>query len=428
MSHSSSAGSFPPPAHVLDELRAGGDPQADKLVAHVCDGDALRTSALLEELLRYRPGDELPSSLPAPIAEFMHREPTLPAWADPVRIERAQRRFGELELEVFFVLGFASLPACYSVPSIAEVLIGSGRLAAQVFRRINETADFTTAILTPGGLEAGAPGRLWCLKLRLVHAAMRSLARAQPSLEGPTGQELQDFLLRTDFTRRDQTPISPVELAYVLQTFAHLVVHTLPKLGVELSAQERTDYLHLWSVVGAWIGIDERLLPQRTETLELDTREFYHRIAAANRRSSDSGRLLAATLMVVMTRAIWQAVPSLAALRRSQHGLVSRALRLLPVRLVQGLDRGLGELIVSMPRSWIRTLIGRGAAADLGIGRAPLLHAVGHRFALLVAVIAERADLVATLRALLGGQRIAVRRIATRFRRAPAFRLSAPTR
>jgi hypothetical protein len=65
------------------------------------------------------------------------------------------------------------------------------------------------------------------------------------------------------------------------------------KMGVQLTYEEATDYMHLWNVTGFIMGIDKRLLPDTgKEAFLLDkmisTRQF---------ESSEAGKALTASLL-----------------------------------------------------------------------------------------------------------------------------------
>jgi hypothetical protein len=380
-------------AALARQADAAGDAQLARFAQREPQGAVERVSDLLDELLRWKPGVGSP---PAELTLDLAKPLALPDWAERhgglERLGRAQRLFAERQTPAFVVLGFASLPACYRQPEIAELLASSGRLSVQVFRRLRETADFVDAVTQPGAFEPDGLGFAWCCKVRLVHAAMRFLARHQPpESTSPTGRELQDFLLRRSFTPGDPEPIDQNELAFVLQTFGYLTVRGLRALRIRLATDEAADFLFLWSVVGHLLGIRDELLPRpaegaHAEALEERARYLYDTIDAWNHARagiSDSGRLLTATLIVTMREAMLRAAPSLAVLQRC----VGRAhpLRWLPRRVVDSIDRALRIVVSSAPRSFVRLLLGRRAAEELGVDRAPLLHYLGHQVAFLVA-------------------------------------------
>lgn len=370
-----------------------GDARIARFAERESEHAVERVAHLLDELLRWKPGVHPP---PAELAADFAEPEALPEWAERhggrERLARAQRLFAEREAAAFVVLGFASLPACYRQPQIAELLASSGRLAAQVFRRLRETADFVSAVMHPGAFEPNGLGFAWCRKVRVVHAAMRFLARHDPpESASPTGLELQDFLLRRSFAPGDPEPIDQSELAFVLQTFGHLTVRGLRTLRIRLTPDEAADFLFLWSVVGHLLGIRDELLPlptaaARAGALEERARFLYETIDAWNRAPSgvsDSGRLLTATLIVTMREAMLRAVPTLAMLQRC----VGRPhpLRWLPRGVVDGIDRALRVVVSTSPRSFVRLLLGASAANELGVDRAPLLHYLGHQVAFFVA-------------------------------------------
>jgi hypothetical protein len=389
----------------LATLSRRADPRADARIAALAGpdrGPAIgRVSLLLDQLLRWKPGEGSPPD--ALKEDFAERDP-LPEWAmrhgGYERLRRAQEVFAQREMAAFVVLGFASLPACYRQPQIAELLAHSGRLAVQVFRRLRETADFVGAVARPGAFEPDGLGLLWCRKVRLMHAAMRFLARLEPEpVPSPTGHELQDFLLQRPYTPADSEPIDQSELAFVLQTFGHLSVRGLRALRIRLSPDEAADWLFFWSVVGHLLGVCDELLPRPDagggpDAIEARAQQLYETIDAWNHARggvSDHGRLLTATLLVSMREALLRATPSLAVL---QDGVGRwHPLRWLPRVAVERIDRMIRVVVSSAPRSFTRLMLGRRSAEELGVERAPLLHYLGHQVVFLVlGRLASRAE------------------------------------
>lgn len=369
----------------LSHWEQRADARADDFVSTAAQGSVEHASALLDELLGWKPGQGQP---PAEVRAFVQASAQLPAWAASpqagARLERAQQAFEQREPFAFVVLGFGSLPACYRQPTIADLLAGSGRLGMQVYRRIRETADFVAGVMRPGAFGADGHGSQWCAKVRLVHASMRLLVRQEPPLESaPTGRELQDFLLRQRIGPDDPEPIDQAELAFVLQTFGHLAVESQRALRVRFTAAEAADHLFLWSLVGHLIGVEDELLPiaapdsdtrEEADYLERRARFLFETIRAhqlpRGQAVSDNGQLLAATLVVAMRGAMQRVVPP-----------ISKVASWIPAAPARWIDRLVAEVVQSAPRSFVRLFLGRGPATDLGIDRAPLLHYLGHQVA-----------------------------------------------
>lgn len=382
----------------LAALSLVGDAEADEriaqLVAEAPDRGFERITLLLNEILQWKPDTDSPP--PASIADDIDSPFELPAWAERAggieRMQRAQSIFDAREIPSFVVLGFASLPACYRQPEIAELLGSTGRLSVQVFRRLRETADFVAAVTRPGAMTPGGQGVRWCRKVRFAHAAMRFIARLTPPERGTqSGHELQDFLLRRRFARKDPAPIDQTELAFVLQTFGYLSVRGLRTLRIRISDDEAEDMIFLWSVIGSLLGISDELLPIPDETrpdrsLLLQAKHLYEMLDRRNQGPGgvpDSGRLLTATLMVSMRSAMRKTVPRLAVLRR--YFGTRGPLHWIPLPVIHWIDRRINSVISSAPRSFTRLLLGRRHAQELGVDRAPFLHFLGHQVAFALA-------------------------------------------
>jgi hypothetical protein len=376
----------------LARLSRRADDDFDARVAALAGTDpdraVERVANLLDAMLRWKPGAGSP---PLEAKAILDEASPLPDWAVEhgglARLRRAQCAFVEREAAAFIVLGFASLPACYAHPEVAELLASTGRLAVQVFRRLRETADFVSAVTRKGAFEPGGLGLLWCRKVRLVHSLMRFLARHQPPEQAsPTGRELQDFLLRRAFAENDPEPIDQTELAFVLQTFAYLGVRGLRTLRIQLTRTESEDLLFLWCVVGHHLGIEYELLPvsiagKGRRPLETASRTIYETLDARNlrRRRPDSGRLLTAALLVTMQGVMLRTIPKVGGLRR--RATRTSPLHWSPRPVARWVDVRVAEIVSSAPRSFLRRLLGRRHARLLGVDRAPLLHHLGHHVA-----------------------------------------------
>jgi hypothetical protein len=275
------------------------------------------------------------------------------------RVARGQELYAKYSRSAVLVLGCASLPQCYANGEIASSLIMSGRLAAQVERRLGETADFLDAVMTTGALQGDGDGLVWIRRVRLIHAVMRALLREKPDdhKSRPVTGRASDALLRLEW-KADRFPIDQLEMAFVLLTFSLVVLEGWRSLGIFPSARECEDYLFAWAAIGRMLGIEEDLV---LECLTLDgARTLSRSISALQQgpaRSAEAtraGRLLSATLLVVLRDRVVSEAP---------------------------LPPGLGWLrpsLKSLPRSLIRRLNGAETAAVLWVERAPFVEFLVH--------------------------------------------------
>lgn len=285
----------------LDVARAIGDPVADTAVSEL--GQRVwAINALVKSLNGH--DDPLPPGVPSVVARLL--VPELPEWADRHRV-RAAQAFAERHLPLITVALFcAALPASYGEPEGAAVLAATGRMQGDLDRRVNETARFVFDVLRPNGFDRGGRGRLSTGRVRLMHSAVRrALRECDPNGNMPIDQE---------------------QMLGTLLLFSVLVLDSLERLGVKVSARDAEDYLHLWCVVGEMLGIERDLLP--------------------------NGRAEAKRLLVKLQR------------RRFAPSEAGEAL----VRdLVLGMERHVGPLLSAAPRQLVRHLLGDELSDRLGV-------------------------------------------------------------
>lgn len=202
----------------------------------------------------------------------------LPPWADAAAIERAEDVFMEYGPLSCTLLFCASLPECYVLPHLAEVLHAAGQLEANTEYRIRQTAAMVFPVMMKGGLtrpEGGGVAQV--LKVRLIHATIRHLilhgspesvaGRVAAGAAVPRTANLQAALLALGWdVARQGLPCSQLELAYTLLTFSYVFLAGMRKLAVPLTREQEEATLHAWNVAGHVLGIrDELMVPTMDE-------------------------------------------------------------------------------------------------------------------------------------------------------------------
>lgn len=206
------------------------------------------------------------------LQDYLAQGRLLPPWVDPVQVARAEQLFmdhGPLSCTLLFC---ASLPQCYVLPHLSQVLHIAGQLEAHTEHRIRQTAAMIFPVMMRGGLLGPEGGGLaQVLKVRLIHATIRHLilrgppeaaADRVPPRPGPAaGGNLHAALAAHgwDAARRG-LPANELEMAYTLLTFSYVFLDGLRTLGVGLPAEDEVAFLHAWNVVGHVLGIPEDLL------------------------------------------------------------------------------------------------------------------------------------------------------------------------
>jgi len=143
-------------------------------------------------------------------------------------------------------LGMRCLVYGYAAPAGNKPLALSGALEKKAQRRLAETSKFVAAVCTRGGLRPGQPGFDYCLHVRLMHAQVRALSLRDPRWNG----------------RAWGHPINQHDMLATVLLFSVVFLGGLRILGLHVSSEEEEDFVHLWRLVGHYLGVDPTLLPQ----------------------------------------------------------------------------------------------------------------------------------------------------------------------
>lgn len=280
-----------------DPLARAADPLADDTIAAVVgEGNdaaagigrerlAQATRAMAgwttnASLASWTAGAGVHPEVAAALRAYLAAGNALPGWTRDADVERAERVFmdyGPLSCTLLFC---ASLPECYVLPRLAEVLHVAGQLEAHTEHRIRQTAAMVFPVMMKGGLthpEGGGVAQV--LKVRLIHATIRHLilrgapqeapGRIEPRLHA-TGQAAPATLHQAMHAKgwdveRDGLPCNQLELAYTLLTFGYVFLKGMRRLGVPLAPEDEVACLHAWNVAGHVLGIRDDLMAHTME-------------------------------------------------------------------------------------------------------------------------------------------------------------------
>ena len=267
------------------------DPLADDTIATIIgpwpDADALDAAALARIGLVNRlmstwgnnaslPNWSAPEGTDPLIADalqaYLRQGSAVPNWADRGKVERAEQIFmedGPLSCTLLFC---ASLPQCYVMPNLADVLHIAGQLEAHTEHRVRQTAAMIFPVMMRGGLMGDqGNGLAQVLKVRLIHATIRHLilhgnpqtvngvVASHRAANLPSG--MHDALMRHGWNVNKQgLPCNQTELAYTLLTFNYVFLKGLRTLGQALPSADEEAYLHTWNVMGHVLGIQSDLM------------------------------------------------------------------------------------------------------------------------------------------------------------------------
>lgn len=209
------------------------------------------------------------------LSEYLRVGSALPEWADRTKIERAEQLFFEYGALSCVLLFCASLPECYVLPDLADVLHTTGQLEQHTDYRIRSTAAMIFPVMMRGGLtHPDGGGIAQALKVRLIHATVRNLIlRGSPAdaaerrsviaplPTAPHAGGMHHALLARGWNVGEQgLPCNQEELAYTLLTFSYVFLRSLRQLGLALSHDDEEAYLHCWNVLGFILGVRRELM------------------------------------------------------------------------------------------------------------------------------------------------------------------------
>ena len=192
----------------------------------------------------------LPSELPPELAEYLEETNRIDPSSLP-EAEKGEALFAEFGPEMLMILGCYSLPLTFGAHKGVHVLYRTGYLLRRPNRRVFETIQMVVDVLSPGGLAPTGKGIRTAQKVRLMHAAIRTLI-------------LQDKENPWD-TGKLGTPVNQEDLAGTLMSFSWLVLDGLEKLGIHVSEDEQRAYLDTWIAIGRIMGLRPELLPADLE-------------------------------------------------------------------------------------------------------------------------------------------------------------------
>ncbi|MFJ3903600.1 oxygenase MpaB family protein [Streptomyces sp. NPDC090025] len=228
----------------LDALRLAGDELADATVATLFERGEVGT---FNTLMRYvsTAGAPLPDGLPEVAREYLHVTSAPPSWVDWTEMEKARLFFVDNNVHITTALSFASMPACYLVPHVAQLLSATHGLKYPS-KRMAETGQFTVYLMRPDAFESGSRFIPAAQKVRLLHASIRHHLRREN---------------RWDVEALG-VPICQEDMIGGQMFFSMLVLDSLHRLGIHMSTEGAESYYYAWRVVGAMLGVDQDAVPK----------------------------------------------------------------------------------------------------------------------------------------------------------------------
>lgn len=229
----------------LSALRTIGDAPADAYVAaQLANVDSRRREWLTTAIGALR-GVEPPDAPWATAWEGRAVDP--PPWMDDDLVRRGQEVFRAWSLDLTTALFCASLPHAYASGRGAAVLAAASELndPRRVERRISLTGQMLLDVTEAGALVVGAVGYRTVRRVRLLHACVRALLLLGDAAGNPWPTQARGLPI-------NQQDLLGTQLAFTIAAFDGIA-----RLGYRMGRRDKRAYLHLWSVVGHYLGVTE---------------------------------------------------------------------------------------------------------------------------------------------------------------------------
>ena len=283
----------------LAALRAQGDAEIDELLAGLDDMTRDEVIELYRKFVRAQL-DLDPDLWPAELITWWNQPQHLPPWADEQKIARAAK-FSEQwlpELLATYLLG--SLPTAYAGSKGALALSRISLLgqADSLMRRVLETLLFVLRVNEHDGLTAGGSGVELARKTRVFHGLVRvMITRFAVDVRQPKGMGT-----KWD-TKTDGVPVNQEDLLGTLWTFSITPLERIERAGATISDADKDAVVHLWCVVGHFLGIGASSSPPLLPMTYRDAAHCWSRIQEHQFGTSPQGKDLTEALIAALPRA-----------------------------------------------------------------------------------------------------------------------------
>ncbi|MEU7901034.1 oxygenase MpaB family protein [Nonomuraea sp. NPDC049152] len=228
----------PAQADYLRQMLYTGDPLADAAVAEMGELGGHGRRLLLDGL---RDGLDSLTDPPAAIAALLEQVESVTAAADHDELDRGSATYLTIPYFAHVVaLGQGSLVNTYSAPSIAAVLLRTGKLITMAERRLNETGKWSTQTMLPGGMRRGAGGYTATVMVRILHAYVRAGALRH-------GWETTEW----------GVPINQVDQARTWLDLNYVPYRALTTMGYDFTKEELSAVYRRWRHIAQLLGVDD---------------------------------------------------------------------------------------------------------------------------------------------------------------------------
>ena len=229
-----------------------GDPVADEMVADLSEVGGESSGRWLRFVL-HGGDDSVLRTAPASVRRFYESCIEVPDWVDLQSFLPGCRMFHRNSRLILagmvggvLVEGFAT--------TISKSFFLTGRLRDKGVRRLKQNNRHMLEIFMPSGLERHNDGWAHSVRVRLVHARVRSLISRSGEWDSAAFG----------------VPVSSAQLGFALSAFSARLLYHLVRLGGRFTAEERRSFISVWRYSGHLMGIPGTILYRdEADALEL---------------------------------------------------------------------------------------------------------------------------------------------------------------
>lgn len=220
-----------------------GDAPMDNLLQWMRTSGISESRPLFEHALGHGIAD-VPDA-PAPLRDFFAQVEVTPDWVDWDQIRRGQRALRASGADGIYIARDVSLLGGYQFAGFNKTLMRTGALEKGSNKRFAETFQWALDVTAEDGLAPHGIGYQSTLRVRLIHAFVRSHVAAMPDWEG------EEWGL----------PVNQTDMAATL--FGALIAPAMGGFGMGIiyTRRDLDAIAHLTRYVGWLIGVEEEWLP-----------------------------------------------------------------------------------------------------------------------------------------------------------------------
>lgn len=290
--------------HQLGTSLAVGDKPMDDLLAWMREYGASQARAMFDEASS-KGIDAVPNA-PAPLQEFFAQVEATPDWVDWDRIRRGQRALRAGGADGIYIARDVALLGGYQFAGFNKTLLRTGALEKGSNRRFAETFQWALDVITQDGLTAQGVGYQSTLRVRLIHAYVRSHVASMPDWQH------EEWGL----------PVNQTDMAATLLGALIAPPAAAPGMGMIYTPDDLDAIAHVTRYVGWLIGVEEQWLPYGFRD---GVRGLYHALAALS-EPDETSPLLAVPMVDDPMKWRYDRIPGLRRrLARAQHLSISSA-------------------------------------------------------------------------------------------------------